>query len=176
MQDELKEEDGNESTFETTGQDELSYISDARKIAAELSLIKETVTELTEILNAVQESMDQAQKPNHKQTLLQSKELAKQLIVQFEKEVIQKVETACNKISEVSRLASHKLEKGKKRRLRRGALIFGGAGDDHLFGASDNDVLSGGPGKDFFDCNEGFDRVLDFNPDEDTANPNCEIL
>jgi Ca2+-binding RTX toxin-like protein len=54
--------------------------------------------------------------------------------------------------------------------------MFGGEGNDHLFGGSDNDVLSGGPGKDFFECNEGFDRVLDFDPDEDTANTNCEIL
>lgn len=31
-------------------------------------------------------------------------------------------------------------------------------------------------GRDFFDCNEGVDRVLDFDPDEDTANVNCENL
>lgn len=54
--------------------------------------------------------------------------------------------------------------------------LEGGEGNDYLFGGSDNDVFSGGPGNDFFECNEGFDRVLDFDPDEDTANVDCEIL
>jgi RTX calcium-binding nonapeptide repeat (4 copies) len=57
-----------------------------------------------------------------------------------------------------------------------GNFLYGGNGDDHLLGGSDNDVLTGGPGKDFFDCNEGADTVADFNPNEDTANNNCEIL
>jgi Ca2+-binding RTX toxin-like protein len=56
------------------------------------------------------------------------------------------------------------------------SYLDGGNGDDHIFGGSLNDVLKGGPGNDFFDCNEGIDRVLDFDPDEDTANVNCESL
>ena len=56
------------------------------------------------------------------------------------------------------------------------SYLDGGNGDDHLFGGSLNDVLTGGPGRDFYDCNEGLDRVLDFDPDEDTANVNCESL
>lgn len=56
------------------------------------------------------------------------------------------------------------------------SYLDGGNGNDHIFGGSLNDVLKGGPGHDFFDCNEGLDRVLDFNPDEDTANVNCESL
>ncbi|HEX7178173.1 MAG TPA: calcium-binding protein [Nitrososphaeraceae archaeon] len=57
-----------------------------------------------------------------------------------------------------------------------GNFLYGGEGDDRLLGGSDNDVLTGGPGKDFFDCNEGADTVADFNPNEDTANNNCEVL
>jgi Ca2+-binding RTX toxin-like protein len=54
--------------------------------------------------------------------------------------------------------------------------LDGGEGDDYLFGGSDNDVLVGGPGKDFFECNEGLDTVTDFDPDEDTANVDCEMI
>jgi Ca2+-binding RTX toxin-like protein len=54
--------------------------------------------------------------------------------------------------------------------------LDGGDGNDYLFGGSDNDVIAGGPGKDFFDCNEGIDSIIDFNPDEDTANVDCENL
>ena len=57
-----------------------------------------------------------------------------------------------------------------------GNFIYGNSGDDRLYGGSDNDVLTGGPGHDFFDCNEGADTVSDFDPQEDTANNNCEIL
>jgi len=56
------------------------------------------------------------------------------------------------------------------------SLLVGGEGNDHLFGGSGNDVLIGGPGHDSFECNEGIDRVLDFNPNEDTVNVNCELL
>jgi Ca2+-binding RTX toxin-like protein len=56
------------------------------------------------------------------------------------------------------------------------SYLDGGNGDDHIFGGSLNDVLSGGQGNDYFDCNEGIDRVLDFDPDDDTANVNCESL
>ena len=55
-------------------------------------------------------------------------------------------------------------------------LFDGGKGDDHLIGSSANDLFIGGPGHDYFDCNEGLDKILDFNPKEDTVNNNCEIL
>ena len=56
------------------------------------------------------------------------------------------------------------------------SLLVGGEGNDHLFGGSGNDVLIGGPGHDSFECSEGIDRVLDYNPNEDTVNVNCELL
>lgn len=55
-------------------------------------------------------------------------------------------------------------------------LLDGGKGDDYLLGSSSNDLFIGGPGHDYFDCNEGIDRILDFNPKEDTVNNNCEII
>jgi Ca2+-binding RTX toxin-like protein len=57
-----------------------------------------------------------------------------------------------------------------------GGQLYGGAGNDHIFGGSDNDVLIGGSGNDVFDCNEGQDRVLDFDSTKDTANSNCEFI
>lgn len=57
-----------------------------------------------------------------------------------------------------------------------GNLMFGGKGNDRIYGGTDNDVLVGGPGNDFFDCSEGIDRVIDYDPDEDTVNSNCENL
>jgi hypothetical protein len=57
-----------------------------------------------------------------------------------------------------------------------GNALYGGKGDDHLYGSSDSDVLDGGPGHDVFDCGEGVDRIVDFNPKEDTASTNCELL
>ena len=56
------------------------------------------------------------------------------------------------------------------------SLLDGGKGDDTLIGTSGNEFYIGGPGHDYFDCNEGIDTVLDFNPNEDTANVNCENL
>jgi Ca2+-binding RTX toxin-like protein len=56
------------------------------------------------------------------------------------------------------------------------SLLDGGKGDDTLIGTSGNEFYIGGPGHDYFDCNEGIDTVLDFNAKEDTANVNCEIL
>lgn len=57
-----------------------------------------------------------------------------------------------------------------------GNALYGGKGNDHLYGGSDNDVLFGGPGHDVFDCGEGIDRVVDFDPNEDTVSTNCEFL
>jgi Ca2+-binding RTX toxin-like protein len=56
-------------------------------------------------------------------------------------------------------------------------LISGGDGNDHLFGDIGNDVLIGGPGSDYFDCGDGIDEVLDFNPAQgDVIQGNCEIF
>jgi len=55
-------------------------------------------------------------------------------------------------------------------------LLVGGKGDDRLLGSSADEFFIGGAGHDYFDCNEGIDVVLDFNPKEDTVNVNCEIL
>ena len=57
-----------------------------------------------------------------------------------------------------------------------GNALYGGKGDDHLYGSADSDVLFGGPGHDVFDCGEGVDLVRDFDPKEDTATSNCEVL
>jgi len=54
--------------------------------------------------------------------------------------------------------------------------LYGGKGDDHLYGSADSDVLFGGPVHDVFDCGEGVDLVRDFDPKEDTATSNCEVL
>ena len=56
------------------------------------------------------------------------------------------------------------------------SLLDGGQGNDNLYGQSGNEVFIGGSNKDYFDCNEGIDIVLDFNQKEDTANVNCEWL
>jgi Ca2+-binding RTX toxin-like protein len=54
-------------------------------------------------------------------------------------------------------------------------LIAGRAGDDRLFGADGNDVLEGDKGADYFNCGDGIDIVLDFNPTEgDIITIDCE--
>jgi Ca2+-binding RTX toxin-like protein len=54
-------------------------------------------------------------------------------------------------------------------------LIVGRAGDDRLFGDEGNDVLEGDAGGDYFDCGEGIDIVLGFNPAEgDIIKNDCE--
>lgn len=55
-------------------------------------------------------------------------------------------------------------------------LLDGGKGDDYLLGQNSDEFFIGGPGNDYFDCNEGIDIVLDFNANEDTVNSNCEVL
>jgi hypothetical protein len=56
-------------------------------------------------------------------------------------------------------------------------LLVGGPGNDHLFGDIGNDVLIGGPGADYFDCGDGIDTVLDFNPAQgDVMAGNCELF
>ena len=56
-------------------------------------------------------------------------------------------------------------------------LIVGGPGNDHLFGDIGNDVLIGGPGANYFDCGDGIDTVLDFDPAKgDVMAGNCELF
>ena len=58
-------------------------------------------------------------------------------------------------------------------------LIVGGSGNNHLFGDIGNDVLKGGEnsGANYFDCGDGFDTIIDFNPAKgDVTAGNCEIF
>jgi Ca2+-binding RTX toxin-like protein len=58
-------------------------------------------------------------------------------------------------------------------------LIVGGSGNNHLFGDIGNDVLKGGEnsGANYFDCGEGIDIIIDFNPAKgDVTAGNCEIF
>jgi Ca2+-binding RTX toxin-like protein len=56
-------------------------------------------------------------------------------------------------------------------------LLVGGPGDDHLFGDIGNDILIGGPGANYFDCGDGIDEIIDFNPAKgDILAGNCEIF
>ena len=44
-----------------------------------------------------------------------------------------------------------------------------------MFGAEGNDVLEGDKGADVFNCGEGIDIVIDFNPAQgDIINNDCE--
>ena len=46
-----------------------------------------------------------------------------------------------------------------------------------MYGADNHDVLIGGPGADYFDCGNGADAVLCFNPRQvDTHADNCEVM
>jgi RTX calcium-binding nonapeptide repeat (4 copies) len=64
-------------------------------------------------------------------------------------------------------------------------ILHGGFGSDFLFGAPGNDelcsgpgddVLIGGKGSDYFDCGDGYDTIIDFEPQKgDTKAENCEI-
>ena len=58
-------------------------------------------------------------------------------------------------------------------------LIVGGRGNNHLFGDIGNDVLKGGEntGANYFDCGDGIDIIIDFNPARgDVTAGNCEIF
>ena len=54
-----------------------------------------------------------------------------------------------------------------------GSMLSGGTGNDLLIGGGGHDVLDGGPGHDKFDCKGESDLILDFDPKEDVASPNC---
>ncbi len=56
-------------------------------------------------------------------------------------------------------------------------LLVGGNGNDHLAAGSGDDVLYGGPGSNYFDCGDGIDTVVDYNPSQgDVITNNCEIV
>ena len=56
-------------------------------------------------------------------------------------------------------------------------LLLGGNGDDELYGGAGDDVLIGGKGVNFFDCGDGNDIIVDFDPDKgDTQSGNCEVV
>jgi Ca2+-binding RTX toxin-like protein len=56
-------------------------------------------------------------------------------------------------------------------------LLVGGNGDDELYGGIGDDVLIGGKGVNFFDCGDGNDILVDFDPDKgDTQSGNCEVI
>jgi Ca2+-binding RTX toxin-like protein len=58
-----------------------------------------------------------------------------------------------------------------------GDLLVGDKGRDELYGGPGDDVLIGGPGPDYFDCGDGYDIVIDFNPmNGDTHADNCEVV
>ena len=56
-------------------------------------------------------------------------------------------------------------------------LLVGGNGDDELYGGTGDDVSIGGKGVNFFDCGDGNDIIVDFDPDKgDTQSGNCEVI
>jgi Ca2+-binding RTX toxin-like protein len=45
----------------------------------------------------------------------------------------------------------------------------------HLYGEAGNDILEGGRGADYFDCGDGLDVIVDYDPSKgDTHTNNCE--
>ncbi|MGA7368322.1 MAG: calcium-binding protein [Nitrososphaeraceae archaeon] len=58
-----------------------------------------------------------------------------------------------------------------------GDFLVGDKGRDELYGGPGDDVLIGGPGPDYFDCGDGYDIMIDFNPaNGDTHADNCEVV
>lgn len=58
-----------------------------------------------------------------------------------------------------------------------GDFLVGDKGRDELYGGPGDDVLIGGPGPDYFDCGDGYDIIIDFNPmNGDTHADNCEVV
>jgi Ca2+-binding RTX toxin-like protein len=54
-------------------------------------------------------------------------------------------------------------------------LIVGGPGSDRLYGNSGDDILQGQQGADYFDCGDGLDTVIDYNPSQgDVITSNCD--
>lgn len=58
-----------------------------------------------------------------------------------------------------------------------GDLLIAGSGNDELYAGPGDDVLIGGAGVDYFDCQDGYDIVIDFGPTKgDTTADNCEVI
>jgi hypothetical protein len=56
-------------------------------------------------------------------------------------------------------------------------LIIGANGDDELYGGPGEDVSIGGKGANYFDCGDGNDVIVDFDPDKgDAQSGNCEVV
>src|SRR5215203_1923121 len=56
-------------------------------------------------------------------------------------------------------------------------LLVGGNGDDELYGGAGDDVSIGGKGANYFDCGDGNDVIIDFDPDKgDAQSGNCEVV
>jgi len=57
-----------------------------------------------------------------------------------------------------------------------GDFLYGGPGNDEVYSGPGDDVLIGGKGSDYFDCGDGYDTIIDFEPQNgDTIAENCEI-
>lgn len=55
--------------------------------------------------------------------------------------------------------------------------LSGGDGNDQLFGGDHDDTLRGGKGADLFNCGNGYDVVVDFDPEEgDIRTNDCEVV
>ena len=55
--------------------------------------------------------------------------------------------------------------------------LSGGDGNDQLFGGDHDDTLRGGKGANLFNCGNGFDVVVDFDPqNSDVRTNDCEVV
>jgi Ca2+-binding RTX toxin-like protein len=55
-------------------------------------------------------------------------------------------------------------------------FLYGGPDNDELYSGPGDDVLIGGKGSDYFDCGDGYDTIIDFEPQNgDTKAENCEV-
>lgn len=55
-------------------------------------------------------------------------------------------------------------------------FLYGGPRNDELYSGAGDDVLIGGKGSDYFDCGDGYDTIIDFEPQNgDTKAENCEV-
>ena len=56
-------------------------------------------------------------------------------------------------------------------------LLIGANGDDELYGGPGDDVSIGGKGANYFDCGDGSDVIVDFDPNKgDVQSGNCEVV
>ena len=56
-------------------------------------------------------------------------------------------------------------------------LLIGGNGDDEMYEGPGDDVSIGGKGVNYFDCGDGNDIIIDFDPDKgDIQSGNCEVV